>query len=190
MTTAEQNIVYLLPGLKYGKFITRLLHTPESNCYRILNIIQGATEFKRKIPKSFIITEEYDCVARDFGFGLTKSDAKALREEFINEIVRVILEVKETDRNEEMLHDHYARLFHALAILKVPKDTELLPGTTKNLIYNSMYMLWFLDDGSREKYNDIKDVAWYMAEETKKRSGKRSPKEDENLILGLRHTGH
>ena len=100
---------------------------------------------------------------------------------------RVILEVKETDRNEEMLHDNYARLFHALAILKVPKDTELLPGTTKNLIYNSMYMLWVLDDGSREKYNDIKDVAWYMAEETKKRSGKRSPKEDENLILGFRH---
>ena len=51
MTTAEQNIVYLLPDIKYGKFITRLLHTPESNCYRILNIIQGATEFKRKIPK-------------------------------------------------------------------------------------------------------------------------------------------
>lgn len=186
MTEKEMNIEYLLPGLKYGKFIEELLHIPAYSCYRILRLIQGATEFERRIPKYYIEREEYCYVARDFKIGLTKNDARALREEFINEIVRVILEVKKTDRDEEMLHDHYARLFHALSILKVPKNTELLPGTTKNLIYNSMYMLWFFDDGSKETFHTIENIAWYMSEEAKKRSGKRKPKEDDNLLLGIR----
>lgn len=183
----EKDIVYLLPDLKYGKFITRLLHTPEYSCYNPLRLIQGAVEFERRIPKYYIEKEEYYYVARDFKIGLTKNDARALREEFINEIVRVILEVNKTDRDEEMLHDHYARLFHALSILKVPKNTELLPGTTKNLVYDSMYMLWLLDDGSKEMFHNIESIAWYMAEEAKKRSGKRNPKEDDNLLLGIRH---
>ena len=189
MATTEQNIVYLLPNLKYGKFIKGLLHTPDSGDYRTLQLIQGATEFQRKIPKSYIYSEEYYYVARDFGIGFTKSEAKALREEFINEIIKVILNLDKTDRNEEMLPDNYARLFHALAILKVPKDTELLPGTTKNLIYNSMYMFWFFDDGSQKAYDVINDGAWCMAEEIKKRSGKRKPEDDNHLIVGIRLTG-
>ena len=185
MTSTEQNIEYLMPGLKHGKFIQEILHIPGYSAYKILRLIQGAVDFKRKIPKSYIKNEDYYYVARDFGIN-SKNDAKELREQFINEIIKVILELDKTDRNEEMLPDHYGRLFHALAILKVPKDTKLLPGTTTNLMYDAMYTLWELDDGSDHAGEVIQSAAWYMAEEIKKRTGKRGPEEDERLLIGIR----
>lgn len=186
MTTTEKNIEYLLPGLKYGKFIKGLLHTPEHSGYNTLRLIQGAVEFDRRIPKYYIEKEEYYYVARDFEIDFTKSAAKKLREEFISEIIKVILKLDKTDHNEEMLTDHYARLFHALAILKVPKDTELLPGTTENLMFNAMYILWELDDGSEKVYDIIGRTAWCISEEIKKRSGEKCS----GVITGIRHTGH
>ncbi len=183
MTEKEMNIEYLLPGLKYGKFIKGLLHTPEYSGYKTLRLIQGAVEFERRIPNYYIEKEEYYYVVRDFHINFTKDAARKLREEFISEITKVILKLDKTDYNEEMLPDHYGRLFHALSILKVPKDTELLPGTTQNLMYNAMYILWGVDDGSKEAYDIIGRAAWCMAEEIKKRSGKKSS----DLITGLRH---
>lgn len=186
MTSTEKNIEYLMPGLRYGKFIQGLLHTPEYSGYKTLRLIQGAVDFERRIPKYYIEKEEYYYVARDFEIDFTKNAAKKLREEFISEIIKVILKLDKTDYNEELLTDHYARLFHALAILKVPKDTELLPGTTQNLMYNAMYILWKLDDGSKEVYDIIGRTAWCMSEEIKKRSGKKCS----SVITGIRHTGH
>lgn len=186
MTEKEMNIEYLMPGLKYGKFIKGLLHTPEHSGYNTLRLIQRAVEFDRRIPKYYIEKQEYCYVARDFEIDCTKSAAKKLREEFISEIIKVILKLDKTDRNEELLPDHYARLFHALAILKVPKDTELLPGTTENLMYNAMYILWGLDDGSEKVYDIIGRTAWCMSEEIKKRSGEKCS----GVITGIRHTGH
>lgn len=188
MTTLEKHTEYLLPGLKYGKFIREILHTPVRSAYDTLKLVQTAVEFKRKIPKYFIENEtdsQYYYVAKYFGIDLTKSAAKLLREELVGEIIRVIVELDKTDDNHELLPDHYARLFHALAILKVPKDTELLPGTTKNLMYNAMYMIWGLDDGSEEADRLIGIASWCMAEEIKKRTGERSPEEDKNLIIGI-----
>ena len=187
MTPLENYTEYLLPGLKYGNFIRGILHTPEYSAYDNLRVIQKAVEFKRKIPKFYIENEsDYYYVAGYFGINLTKSAVKTLREELINEIIKVIIELDKTDNGKELLPDHYARLFHALAILKVPKDTELLPGTTKNLMYNAMYMIWGLDDGSEEARRLIQTASWYMAEEIKKRTGERSPEEDKNLIVGIR----
>ena len=168
MTTTEQNIN--LPDLKYGELIKELLHRPECSGYNTLRLIQGAIDSKR--ISSYIHKEEYSCVARDFGIKFTKSAAKALRKELIEEIAKTILEQK-TDRNEEMLPDNYARLFHALTILKLEKDTKLFPGTTQNLMYNAMYMLWALDN-SEEDADTIRLAGWYMSEEIKKRSGKPS----------------
>lgn len=187
MTATEKNIVYLMPGLNHGEFIQELLHVPESSAYKTLRLIQGAVDFERKIPKSYIKNEDFGYVVRDFGIDFTKSAVKKLREEFISEIIKVILELDKTDRNEEVLPDHYGRLFHALAILKVPKNTELLPGTTKNLMYNAMYIIWGLDDGSCKAGDLIQRASWCMAEEIKKRDGIRSPKEDDYLIIGRRH---
>ena len=155
MAALAKDTVYLLPDLKYGKFITEIIHAPEKNGFRILKLIQGATEVEKKDTQSYIDYEEYCSRSRDF------------REEFINEIARVILEVNQTDQNEEFSHYHYARLFHALAILKVPKDTKILCEKSKNYIYNSMYILWKLDDGSEDAYNTIIKSAYCMAKNAK-----------------------
>ena len=185
MTATEQNIEYLMPGLKHGKFIQGLLHTPEYSGYKTLRLIQGAVDFRGKLPKRYTEDEEYYYVVRDFGIDFTKGSVKALREEFVNEIIKVIVELDKTDDNQELLPDHYGRLFHALAILKVPKDTKLLPGTTTNLIYNAMYMMWALDDGSLYSGDIIQRASWYMAEEIKKRLGTRTV-QDDDLLIGIR----
>ena len=71
-----------------------------------------------------------------------------------------------------MMPDNYSSLFHALAILKLDKGTELLPGTTDNYMYNAAYMLWRLDDGSEMVGDAIESTMWFMSEEIKGRSGK------------------
>ena len=84
----------------------------------------------------------------------------------------MILNQTTTEYGEEMMTDNYSRLFHGLAILKLEKDTELLPGTTDNYMYNAAYMLWRLDDGSEMAGDAIESTMWFMSEEIKGRSGK------------------
>lgn len=154
---------------KYEEIINEILHGRGENYYW-LQKLQRAVEFKGKIPKWYIYADMYK-YTEFFGIGETKEDARETRMELINEIIYVLLNQKETEYGEEMMPDNYSRLFHALAILKLEKDTNLLPGTTENFIYNCAYMLWRLDDGSEVAGKAIDNATWFMAEEIKGRIG-------------------
>lgn len=136
-------------------------------CYLALRGLQEATEFRGKIPKHHFYKYDDYSFTEYFDIGETKAEVRAARTEIIEAITNTI-KSHETYRGEKMLHDHYARLFHALAILKVDKGTDLVPSTLKdNFIYNAMYVLWRADDGSYNAEKGILSAAWFLAEEYK-----------------------
>ena len=162
MTEKTNNV-----GNKYDFVVKEILHENHW-CYRALRGLQEATEFKGKIPKSHYYKYDDYNFAHYFEIGETKAEARSARDELVNLIANVI-KSHTTYHGEKMLHDHYARLFHALAILKVDKGTDLVPSTTKdNLVYNSMYVLWRADDGSDNAERGILRAAWYLSEEYKR----------------------
>lgn len=187
MTTKENTAQTQAPKIKYEGIIKYLLHGWQ-NYDQWLEQLQGALEFKRKIPKSYIYGDHYSeyqtTYAEFFDIGETKEEAKKARQQLIKDIINTMM-YGYTTSTGEILPDHYARLFHALTVLKLEKDTELFSGTTKNMMFNAMYMLWRLDDGSKQAKNAIGRAAWYIAEEIKKRSGQPYCGE-EHLILGLK----
>ena len=156
---------------KHQRFINGIIHGWNGQ-YQCLRALQEAVDFKARIPKRFLSSEKAEWLEGEFKISITKQEVKELREEIISEIIDVILNQKTTEYGEEMLPDNYSRLFHALAILKLEKDTELLPGTTDNYMYNAAYQLWRLDDGSEMVEDAIENTMWHMAEEIKKRSEK------------------
>lgn len=156
---------------EHQRFINGIIHGLNGQ-YQCLRALQEAVDFKARIPKHFLSSEKAEWLEGEFGIIITKQKVKELREEIISEITDVILNKKTTEYGEEMLPDNYSRLFHALAILKLEKDTELLPEKTDNYIYNATYMIWRLDDGSMFAGDMIVNAMWYMAEEIKKRSEK------------------
>lgn len=155
---------------KHQRFINGIIHNRNGH-YQFLRTLQEAVDFKARIPKRFLSSEKAEWLEGEFGINVTEQKVKELREEIISEITDVILNQKNTEYDEEMLPDNYSRLFHALAILKLEKDTELLPGTTDNFMYNAAYMLWRLDDGSEMAGDAIESTMWFMSEEIKGRSG-------------------
>ena len=156
---------------KHQRFINGIVHGRNAQ-YRCLEAIRKALDYRAKIPKQFLFSEEAEWLKDEFGIGINKKELKEIREELITEIIDVILNQKTTEYGEEMMTDNYSRLFHALAILKLKKETELLPGTTDNYMYNAAYMLWRLDDGSEMAGDAIESTMWFMSEEIKGRSGK------------------
>ena len=156
---------------RHQRFINGIIHDWNGE-YQCLRALQEAVDFKARIPKRFLSSEKAEWLECEFGIGITKQEVKELREEIISEIIYVILNQKTTEYGEEMLPDNYSRLFHALAILKLDKGTELLPGTIDNYMYNAAYMLWRLDDGSEMAGDAIESTMWFMSEEIKGRSGK------------------
>lgn len=155
---------------RHQKFINGIVHGWKGQC-RCLKALQKASDFKAKIPNQFLFSEEAEYLKEAFGISNTKREVKDLRKELITEIVDVILNQETTEYGEEMLPDNYSRLFHALTILKLEKETELLPGTTDNYMYNAAYVLWRLDDGSEVAKDAIESAMWFMSEEIKGRSG-------------------
>ena len=139
--------------------------------YRALRGLQEAMEFKGIIPKSHFVKYDDCSFTSYFKIGKTKNEVRDAKYELIEAIVKTIKSHQTLD-GEKMLHDHYARLFHALAILKVNKSTLLLPGTLKdNFIYNAMYTLWRADDGSEDAEKGILSAAWFLSEEYKYLTG-------------------
>ncbi len=68
-------------------------------------------------------------------------------------------------RGRKMPADHYARYFHALAILKVPKDDVEVDG--KDHLLSAFYQLWLRDDGSKGAWRSIEAISWSISEEIK-----------------------
>lgn len=173
--------------IRYEETVKYLIHGWDHDWNKWMKLLQGAVDFKGRIPKAYIYGDDYiDCgvtYANVFGIGETKGDARKARQQLIEDIISTIISGKSSDV-DELLPDHYARLFHALTVLKLEKDTDLLPGTTNNMIYDAMYILWRLDDGSKQAEESIKRAGWFMAEEIKKRSGKRCFQD--NIIIGVK----
>ena len=175
------------PEVKYKDVIKNLIHEWQHE-YRWLNKLQGAVEFKGRIPKSYIMDADYytwGSYTKYYEIGETKADAINARNQLIQDIVSTIMSGESLD-GQELLPDNYARLFKALTVLKVDKETKLLAETTDNLMFNAMYLLWKLDDGSCEKKSAaFKSAGWYMAEELKKACGQHYC-QPEHLILGAK----
>lgn len=186
MTKEKMTAKTQAPKIKYEETIKYLLHD-WSDRIEWLKLLQGAVECKGRIPKSYIYGEYYldrgVTYAEVFEIGETKDDARRARQQLIEDIINTMM-IGETASTGEMLPDHYARLFHALTVLKLEKETNLLPGTTKNMMFDAMYKLWRLDDGSEQAEKAIKSAGWFMAEEIKKRSGKHCAQE--HIILGVK----
>lgn len=147
---------------KYEDIVNGILH---GRYFDWLRDLQQAVRFKAKIPKSFIEETQYTDL---FGIGGSKKEAREAREELISEIVDRIVNYNTTNFHLEMMPDNYSRLFHALAVLQLEKNTEILPAETANNKYNAAYMLWKLDDGSEDVGKLIMDASWYMTVEIRK----------------------
>jgi len=148
-------------GNKYDSFIWGILRGRD---FEHLRFLQGAVDHKKKISKVYIQETEYTEI---FEIGETKKDAIEAREELIKLIVQVLKDGK--TRNKDMIIDHYSRLFHALAILKVDKNADFITKESENKMYNAAYQLWQLDDGSKTVGRSIMNACWFISEELKER---------------------
>lgn len=146
--------------------------------FEICKIIQEAVSYKKQIPKSFWLDENKALYGVLGLTNLTKAEMKSLREEVIDRIIKEI----NIPSQRKMYTDNYARLFHALSILKVAKNDQRVPAIGKDLMYNTAYDLWALDDGQTTNWNAIHNAAWYAAEAVK------GNKSVDSLITGRRHT--
>lgn len=164
----------MIDSIYMEHFLRDLKHDAQY-CYDQLRLIAEAVSYPKAIPKNFWNNRRkaYEGVLY-FDGPIPKANVK----EMYSEIVTAICEILQDD---SLMVDHYARFFHALAILKVPKNSEQVSATRENPRYNLAYYLWALDDGSKEDGNNAITVAWYVAE-IEKNNGTLS-----HIITGKRH---
>jgi hypothetical protein len=149
------------------------------NGYKICSLIQEATEFPKKIPKSFWNDEDKGYYGILGYKDITKDEMRTMRKEVIEAIIN---EIASPENPEAMYSDNYTRLFHALTIFKIPKSDERVPGIGKYYMYNIAYLIWAADDGS-EIFAPLMEASWSAAEAFKTGSPT-----NENLITGRRHS--
>lgn len=164
----------------YQELLDGILHGYQ-HAFETCKLVSEALSYKRAIPKSFWLDENKGLYGILDLYQVPKSEIYKLRETLIKLIANRISNQTQTEYGDEIITDHYARYFHALSILKVPKNTELVPAITQNLKYNIAYSLWVLDDGSDEVWRAIDAATWYTTEALKNA-------ETENRVLtGMRH---
>lgn len=122
---------------KLNKLIWRLLRGFQEGFSDCRTIREGLS-YKRIIPKSFWDNPEYGYLEIFGRFNLKKGELREIHKEVIE---RIIHEINHPSENE-MYADNYARLFHALSILGVPKSDTRVPAIGKNYMYNIAYSLW------------------------------------------------
>ena len=114
--------------------------------FDFLSEVNKAVNFKAKIPKTYwrgLFEECWKDAFKEFGvWYATKGEMK----EFCKELIAAIIEFLAPDDTEKDFQ-HYLSLFHALAILDVPKDSTLLKPEGKNKYYTFMYAVWQLENG-------------------------------------------
>ena len=135
--------------------------------------VARALEFKHAIPAKFWQEERISYGIMGLDVPLTKRQLRDMHTEMIDAICTAL-------KAENLEVDNYARLFHALAILGLPKCSLDVPATRNNMKYNMAYYLWGLDDGTPEAWECIDNASWYAAESSKYDSW--TP----NLITGFR----
>lgn len=148
------------------EFLNSVLHGQRYG-FDTCKLIREALSYKGRIPKSFWSDEDKAAYGIMGLHDVSKTGIRQLRNELIFLIAERISNQKQTNHGDEITTDHYARYFHALAILGVPKDTIQVPAIGTNLKYNAAYSLWVLDDGSDKVWEAIDDAMWYTSEAIK-----------------------
>ena len=148
-----------------AKDMDRIIRMLGSGYYfKDLIALQAAVEKNGAIPRNFF--EQYDGCYETWGYEWRpKSELRVIREEVISAIIATINSENKKPYKEKMDADHYARYFHALAILKVDKSS--IHMTKHDYIRNAFLNLWALDDGSDENWKAINEAAWYISEAVK-----------------------
>lgn len=161
-------------------FIKSLLHGHREG-FEICELITEALSYKKSIPNSFWADEMKGAYGILGMYRISKKEMRDLRTEVITAIAsKISLMEKENDENNQV--DNFSRLFHALTLLKVEKNTELVPAISKNLLYNTAYSLWDIDDGTEKIWKAIDKASWYAAEAIKN-----NPFTKESLLTGMHH---
>lgn len=111
---------------KLNKLIWRLLRGFQEGFSDCRTIREGLS-YKRIIPKSFWDNPEYGYLEIFGRFNLKKWELREIHKEVIERIIHEINHPSE----KEMYADNYARLFHALSILGVPKSDTRVPAIGK-----------------------------------------------------------
>ena len=149
-------------GAKNMDRIIRLLGS--GHYFDDLKALQLAVDKSGAIPKDFF--EQHGGCYETWGYEWRpKEQLRVIREELVAAIIAVINAENRKPYEEKMEADHYARYFHALALLKV--DKSVLHMTKHDYIRNAFLKLWELDDGSDENWKIIDGVAWYISEAVK-----------------------
>lgn len=129
-----------------------------------LKVLQMAIDKKGAVSQDFFY-DNGGCYETWGPNWRSKDEVRAIREELIAAIAKVINDQNKKPYKEKMDADHYARYLHALAILKVNKDYF---GKTKHdYMRNAFLELWKFDDGSDEIWKILNSAAWYIAEAVK-----------------------
>ena len=161
-------------------FLYGLLHGYRF-AFETCELITEALSYKKAIPKSFWVNELKETCIVLGAYRISKKEMRKLKEEAVTAIAEKISYMEKENSKKNQV-DNFSRLFHALTILKVEKNTLIVPAIGENLIYNAVYMLWVLDDGNEKSWKTIDAVSWYVAEAIKSNSCTRN-----GLLTGRRH---
>lgn len=161
-------------------FIKSLLHGLRDG-FETCELIMEALSYKRAIPESFWTDEMKGACGILGEYRISKKEMRDLRAEAIRAITsKISLMERENDKKNQI--DNFSRLFHALTLLQVEKNTSLVPAISENLLYDTAYSLWEIDDGSEKIWKAIDNASWYAAEAIKN-----DPFTKESLLTGMRH---
>lgn len=101
----------------------------------------------------------------------TANDLRNIRTRVIVEILTLFEKQATLSYGRKMPADHYARYFHALAILHLPKNDVDVDG--KDHLFSAFYQLWLRDDGSKGAWRSIEAISWSISEAMKELKRKR-----------------
>lgn len=144
--TQNDFIKSLLQGLRDG--------------FETCELIMEALSYKRAIPESFWTDEKKGAYGILGEYRISMKEMRDLRAEAIMAITSKI-SLMERENNKKNQIDNFSRLFHALTLLQVEKNTSLVPAVSENLLYNTAYSLWAIDDGSEKIWKLLKIMLIY-----------------------------
>lgn len=102
---------------------------------------------------------------------MTVDNLRNVRAQVIVAILSLFEKQRTLSYGRKMPADHYARFFHALAILQVPKGDVDVDGNDH--LFSAFYQLWLQDDGSKGAWLRIEAISWPISEAMKKFKRKR-----------------
>lgn len=143
--------------------ITRMVGS--GHYFHDLAVLQAAIDKKGAVSQDYFCKDENFCPETWGDQWRSKEELRKIREVLVNQFVEKIKSQNFLKYKDKMEADHYARYFHALAILKV--DKSVVHHTKNDYLRNAFIELWHLDDGSEESWKRIDSAAWFISEAVK-----------------------